>query len=127
MYLTHAGRLSWLRVPASWWCLSSAGGRSDWSGKSAIAYRVISFYAGYYAQVGERDKALEQIRRLPADETDPHVLVFAAVVYTDLGDRAAALTLLERASGHGLAANELRDWIELDPLKDEPRFAALTR
>ena len=83
--------------------------------------------ADYYAKAGERDKALEQIRRLPADETDPHVLVFAAVVYMDLGDRAAALTLLERASGHGLAANELRDWIELDRLKDEPRFAALIR
>lgn len=44
-----------------------------------------------------------------------------------IGDRAEALTWLERASSRGMAINELHDWIELDPLKDEPRFAALTK
>jgi serine/threonine-protein kinase len=83
--------------------------------------------ADFHAKLGHRDSAIEALSHLPANLSDPHVLVFAAVVYMDLADRAAALASLERAAGHGFAATELTDWIELDPLKDEPRFAALTK
>jgi tetratricopeptide (TPR) repeat protein len=81
--------------------------------------------AAYHAKLGNRRTAIEQLNRLPSDLSDPHVLLFGAVIYVDLGDRATALTWLERASRGGMVANELRDWIELDALKNEPRYAAL--
>jgi tetratricopeptide (TPR) repeat protein len=83
--------------------------------------------ADFYAKLGDRARALEQLGQLPGDITDPHVLVFDAVVHMDIADRVSALSSLERAAEHGMAVNELRDWIELDPLKGEPRFAALIR
>ena len=83
--------------------------------------------ADFHAKLGDRGRAADHLRQLPVDLADPHVLVFEAVVHMDLNDRDAALSTLERAHARGLAASELRDWIELDPLQDEPRFAALTR
>jgi tetratricopeptide (TPR) repeat protein len=81
----------------------------------------------FYAKLGDRTRALEHLGRMANDIADPHVLVFGALAYMDLADRGAALTWLERAAAHGMAGSELRDWIELDPLKGEPRFAALIR
>jgi tetratricopeptide (TPR) repeat protein len=81
--------------------------------------------AAYHAKIGDRGKAIEHLSRLPSDLADPHVLLFGAVVYVDLGDRATALTWLERAARGGMVANELHDWIELDALMGEPRYAAL--
>jgi serine/threonine-protein kinase len=81
--------------------------------------------AAYHAKLGNRRGAIEQLNRLPSDLSDPHVLLFGAVIYVDLGDRSTALTWLERAGRGGMVANELRDWIELDALKNEPRYAAL--
>jgi serine/threonine-protein kinase len=83
--------------------------------------------AGFYAKTGDRARALEQLERLPGDTADPHVLVYGALALVGVGDREEALTWLERAAEHGMAVNELHDWIELDQLKDEPRFAALTK
>jgi tetratricopeptide (TPR) repeat protein len=81
--------------------------------------------AAYHAKIGNRVRAIEHLNRLPPDLSDPHVLLFGAVVYVDLGDRATALTWLERAARGGMVANEMHDWIELDALKGEPRYAAL--
>ena len=83
--------------------------------------------AGFYAKTGERAGALDQLDRLASDTADPHVLVYGALALMGVGDRAEALTWLERAAEHGMAVNELHDWIELDPLRGEPRFAALTK
>jgi serine/threonine-protein kinase len=83
--------------------------------------------AAFHAKVGDRRQAIEHLNRMPSGLQDPHVLVFGAVVYVDLGDRATALSWLERAARAGLVAGELRDWIELDTLKSEPRYAALAQ
>jgi protein involved in temperature-dependent protein secretion len=80
--------------------------------------------AAYYAKSGDRAGAIAQLNALPTLD-DPHVLVFGAVVFVDLADHTKALDWLEQAATHGLAANELHDWIELDALKTNPRFAAL--
>ena len=81
--------------------------------------------AAFHAKLGNRSRAIEHLNRLPPDLSDPHVLIFGAVVYMDLGDRATALSWLERARRQGMEPGELRDWIELDALKNEPRYAAL--
>jgi tetratricopeptide (TPR) repeat protein len=81
--------------------------------------------AAYLAKSGDRNSAIEHVNRLPPDQADPHVLLFGAVVYADLGDRDAALTWLERAARNGLVPVELQNWIELDVLKNDPRFTAL--
>jgi tetratricopeptide (TPR) repeat protein len=81
--------------------------------------------AAYHAKTGDPMKAIEELNRLPANISDPHVLVFGAVVYADLGDRMNALEWIERASLQGLEARELGDWIELDVLKSDPRFSKL--
>jgi serine/threonine-protein kinase len=83
--------------------------------------------ADYHAKSGDRTRAITQLNALPPDLDDPHVLVFGAVVYVDLDDRATALSWLERAAAHGLAGSELHDWIELDALIGNPRFTALSR
>jgi eukaryotic-like serine/threonine-protein kinase len=80
--------------------------------------------ATYYAKLGDRAHAVANIAALPADLADPHVLLFGAFAFTDLGDRPAAFDWLDRAARHGLAPNELREWIDLDPLRNDPRFAA---
>jgi tetratricopeptide (TPR) repeat protein len=81
--------------------------------------------ADYYAKLGDRARATATLNRLPADLTDPHLLIFGAVVASDLDDRTGAVSWLERAGRHGLAAGELRDWIELDALKGDPRLEPL--
>jgi tetratricopeptide (TPR) repeat protein len=81
--------------------------------------------AAYHAKLGNRVQAIEHLKRLPPDLSDPHVLIFGAVVYVDLNDRSTALSWLERAQRGGMVAAELRDWIELDGLKGEPRYTAL--
>ena len=81
--------------------------------------------AAYHAKTGNRRKAIEHLSRLPTDLSDPHVLIYGAVIHVDLADRATALSWLERAARGGMVAAELQDWIELDALKGEPRYAAL--
>lgn len=81
--------------------------------------------AGYYAKSGDRVRAVEHITKLPPELADPHVLLFGAFVFVDLGDPPSAFDWLERAARHGLAANDLTEWIDLDPLRNDPRFAAL--
>jgi tetratricopeptide (TPR) repeat protein/TolB-like protein/predicted Ser/Thr protein kinase len=82
--------------------------------------------ATYYAKLGDRAHAIANLAALPVDLADPHVLLFGAVAFADLNDRPAAFEWLDRAARHGLAANELEEWIDLDPLKNDPRFAALS-
>jgi tetratricopeptide (TPR) repeat protein/predicted Ser/Thr protein kinase len=82
--------------------------------------------AGFYAKSGNRSAALAHMRALPPELADPHVILFGAFVFADLGDQATAFDWLERATRLGLASNELREWIDLDSLRSDPRFAALS-
>jgi hypothetical protein len=57
--------------------------------------------------------------------SDPHKLLFGAIVHNHLGNRAAALDWLEKAARKGLPKAELLAWIEFDNLHNDPRFQAL--
>ncbi|MDX1419617.1 MAG: tetratricopeptide repeat protein [Rubricoccaceae bacterium] len=87
---------------------------------------LLSLLAGYYVEVGAPARAqtlLEQA--LALDPENVTVAFDAALVYEELGDRAAALEWLGRALEGGVPL----DWVEgeeaLDALRADPRYAAL--
>ena len=95
-----------------------AGGRSgdaDAQRQPAGSSTRASAWPAFYAKLADRDRAIAEMRRLPADLSDPHVLVFGAAVYMDLSDREAALASLERAAGRRARAQRAqgldRTWI----------------
>jgi len=81
--------------------------------------------AEFHAKLGHQTEANAQLRAAGDVSNDPHKLLFGAIVYNHLGDRATALDWLEKASRKGLPKAELRAWIDLDTLRDDPRFQAL--
>ncbi|MBI4484406.1 MAG: protein kinase [Acidobacteria bacterium] len=89
--------------------------------------------ADYYAKTGRGAEArshLQQAGLSLSDKdrpTDPHLFVFAALVYSQLGERETAIAWLERAVFWGVSAAELRAWIELDSVRDSPAFQTLVR
>ncbi len=55
-----------------------------------------------YAELGERDKALEQIRRVLAIEpNNAWVLHQTGEIYANLGDKRQAVSYLRQANEHG--------------------------
>lgn len=89
--------------------------------------------ADFCAKLGREDEARAHLQKVglnaddPARPTDPHQLFFAALVYAQLDDRDTALKWLERAVYWGVPAAELRVWRELDRLRNDRAFQALTR
>jgi serine/threonine protein kinase/tetratricopeptide (TPR) repeat protein len=81
--------------------------------------------AEFHAKLGHQVEANTQLLAAGDVSSNPHNLLFGAIVHNHLGDRAAALDWLERAAKKGLPKAELRAWIELDNLRDDPRFEAL--
>ena len=81
--------------------------------------------AEFHAKLGHQIEANAQLRAAGDVSSNPHNLLFGAIVHNHLGDRAAALDSLEKAMKKGLPKAELLAWIELDNLRDDPRFQAL--
>ena len=77
------------------------------------------------AKLGRRADALKHLDEAGDVRRNPHDTFFVALVYTQLGDPEAALTYLEQAVTGGLPMSELRAWIDLDGLRDQPRFRTL--
>ena len=81
------------------------------------------------AMEGNRDGALAALRELEQlSRTSYASPMQFAIVHVALGDRDAAFDWLERAylvRDHDLAF--IKVWAMLDPLRDDPRFAALIR
>ena len=77
------------------------------------------------AKLGRRADALKHLDAAGDVRHNPHELFFVALVHTQLGDAETALTYLEQAVSGGLAASELQAWIDLDSLRNHPRFQAL--
>jgi tetratricopeptide (TPR) repeat protein/TolB-like protein len=89
--------------------------------------------AEYYAKTGRAAESRTHLKQVGLSEsdkvrpTDPHQLFYAALVYSQLGDRDAAIAWLERAVYWGVPAAELRAWIELDAVRNDPAFQKLVR
>ena len=81
--------------------------------------------AEFQAKLGHQTEATAQLLAAGDVSGDPHKLLFGAIVHNHLGNRAAALEWLEKASRKGLPRAELLAWIEFDNLHNDPRFQAL--
>jgi len=81
--------------------------------------------AEFHAKLGHQAEANAQLRAAGDVSGDPHKLLFGAIVYDHLGDRATALDWLEKAVKVRLPKAELSAWRDLDDLRDDPRFWAL--
>jgi eukaryotic-like serine/threonine-protein kinase len=81
--------------------------------------------AEFQAKLGHQTEATAQLLAAGDVSSDPHKLLFVAIIHNHLGDRAAALDWLEKAARKGLPKAELLAWIEFDNLRNDPRFQAL--
>jgi serine/threonine-protein kinase len=77
------------------------------------------------SKLGRREDALKHLDAAGDVRRNPHELFFVALVHSQLGDADAALGYLDQAIKGGLPTSELRAWIDLDHLRDDPRFQAL--
>ncbi len=88
---------------------------------------VTAYLAFAYGAAGDREAAMGELEELKKISRDGKILPFnLALVYLGLGDRARTLDYLERAFA---ADSQMMPWIGrdaiFDPVRSEPRFAAL--
>ena len=76
--------------------------------------------AEFQAKLGHQTEATAQLLAAGDVSSDPHKLLFVAIIHNHLGDRAAALDWLEKAARKGLPKAELLAWIEFDNLRQRP-------
>ena len=91
--------------------------------------RAANLAAAFLARLGDLSKAVEYAdRSLAIDPDDPVLLYNVACTYVVLGRTDDALNCLERAVDKGFGH---KDWLDhdpdLDPLRDNMRFQALTQ
>jgi serine/threonine-protein kinase len=89
---------------------------------------VHTLAAEYYAMLGDKGLALQHLQAaLQFSSGDPETAYYAAKVYNLLGDRDEALIWLDKSVSSGYSPAEINDTVELDSLRQEPRFQALTQ
>jgi len=80
----------------------------------------------YHAMLNEEPQALTHLRRaLQLNSEDPEYLALAATVHNQLGRRREALDWLEKAVAQGFSKTEVRNIVEFDTLREEPRYKAI--
>ena len=87
---------------------------------------VISNLAGYYSEIGERNKALALIQQaLNKAPTNVQVMYGAATTYEKLGERETALHWIGKALENGYSRSEIEHQPELRELLADSRFQRL--
>jgi tetratricopeptide (TPR) repeat protein len=81
--------------------------------------------AEYLAKLNRPAEARAMLRETAMP--GPHERHFAAMTLIQAGDSDRALALLREAADAGLPRAELAAWIDLDAVRSDPRFAALTK
>lgn len=90
--------------------------------------QILGLLARAYADIGEKDKAMELLRQLDARPKQQFVRGYiVALIYIGLGDKTKAIDCLERE--HFTGDNIDTSWIRVDPMLDslrgDPRFERL--
>ncbi len=93
--------------------------------------RALYLGAGNLADTGQRDRAVEWVRRaLAIDQEEPSILYNSACVFAKLGNSDEALDCLEKAmapsKGHWYRQWAAKD-SDLDAIRDHPRFQQLMK
>ncbi|NWG14743.1 MAG: tetratricopeptide repeat protein [Acidobacteria bacterium] len=87
---------------------------------------VLSQLAVYYAELGDRNKALERLEpALAAASSQPDVCFRAAQIYERNGDRADALKWLGKALENGYPLERVKRSPGFKALRSDPRYAKL--
>jgi tetratricopeptide (TPR) repeat protein len=89
---------------------------------------LLADLGGYYAEVGEPDRALSLLRQAVAlAPEDPNVLFLAGDGYELLKRRGDAIRLISRSIALGYHANQLQGTPELAALRADPKFQTALR
>jgi eukaryotic-like serine/threonine-protein kinase len=87
---------------------------------------VHTLVAEYFAMLGDKSQAMDHLQSaLRLRPGDPETAYFAAKVYNLLGDRQQALNWLEKSVNSGYSSAEISNTVELDSLRNDPRFQAI--
>ncbi len=103
---------------------------SEQSLKNHMSDQYFLLYSGYaYAKTGRRDKAEDAIKKLrDLEKTEPVDSYTFAMLYVGLGDKDKAIIELEKSfNERGYYVPLLGVDPLMDPLRDDPRFAALIK
>ena len=89
---------------------------------------TVSNLSGYYAMIGEEEKALAMIdRAIRMDPTNASVMYTVGTTYEQLGNREKALHWIGRAIERGYSLYEVEQQPELKQLLADPRFSELKK
>ena len=84
---------------------------------------VISRLAGYYATIGEREKALENVKEsLNLDENNVRVMYRTGTTYELLGEREKALHWIRKTLENGYSRSEIENQPEMKDFVADPRY-----
>ena len=81
-----------------------------------------------YAMLDLKVEAFDHLKRaLSLRPNDSEFQYFAALVHNHFGERTTALAWLEKAVAGGYSAAEIQTSIEVDNLRDDPKFQKLVQ
>jgi tetratricopeptide (TPR) repeat protein len=87
---------------------------------------LLGYLAGYCAMVGDRDNSLRYLNQaIRIAPRSPDVLLDAAQVHNQFGEKDGAIDFLQKAITAGISLSALRDSPNFDNLRDDLRFKQL--